>query len=175
MITKVLSATALITCLATAGSAATFNGDTADFRLSASGLGEIAGQSSVIGAGRELEISNELFLDMDDLTVKITYDITGFPEVGADTTWNITGLDANDGSRISGFTLTGGNGRLVSGTSFTADSLTIDFFNFTAAQSPGAQTWEFEIATSPIPLPATLPLMMLGFGALAMNRRRKAA
>jgi hypothetical protein len=175
MLTKVLSATALIACTATAGSAATFNGDTAQFQLSGTGIGVVFDNTTTIGTSVEAVVNPNVLLDFDDTSFGITYDLTGAASVGVETQWIISDLDSDDGSFISNVTLVGGNARLVSGIGFTRDSITIDFFNFTSAQSPGSQTWEFAITTSAIPLPASLPLMLLGFGALAMNRRRKAS
>jgi len=175
MITKVLSATALMTCLATVGSAATFNGDTADFELFADGFGSAFQSTALINTDIEVDFLPSFAIDVEGLTLSITFDLGTEPELGAETTINVSDLDADDGSRIVGLSQTGGNARLVSGTSTRHNSVSVDFFNFTSAQSPGSQTFEFVIETAAIPLPASLPLMLLGFGALAMNRRRKAA
>lgn len=185
---KTLSAAATALALsATASMAASFVGDTAQFTFSAAGFGTLLNTSAVISEpGVEASYSlptggvysqTAVFsFDMSASSAVVTYDLTGFSGVGDTTTWTVTGLQTDDGSLIAGLTLTSGISANLLSTSFTDDTLTFNFADFAA--TPTVQSFVFDISTaSDVPLPAALPLAMIGIGALGavgLRRRRKA-
>jgi hypothetical protein len=177
---KTLSAAATALALsATASMAASFVGDTAQFAFSAAGFGALLNTSAVIsepGVEASYSLETAVFsFDMSASSAVVTYDLTGFSGVGDTTTWTATGLQTDDGSLIAGLTLTSGISANLLSTSFTGDTLTFNFADF--ASTPTVQSFVFDISTaSDVPLPAALPLAMIGIGALGAVglRRRKA-
>lgn len=88
----------------------------------------------------------------------------------------ISDLDPDDGWVITGVRLTSSNGAVVSGTSFTDNSITVDITDFTSP--PPFQSFTFNITTSSstlsaVPVPAGLPLLVTSFGVFAFARRTK--
>ncbi|NER08647.1 MAG: PEP-CTERM sorting domain-containing protein [Okeania sp. SIO3C4] len=124
--------------------------------------------SRVIGDG-------SLSLDVKSDSFDIIYDVGSFPSVGAPTTWILSDLDWVDTPGIvTGVTLASGDASLISGMSFTDDSITIDIINYSVPPQNQIETWTFDIQTEheSTPEPATI-LGLLTVTGLGLGSRLK--
>lgn len=78
---------------------------------------------------------------------------------------------------ITGVTLTSGDASLISGISFTDDTITIDLLSYTVPPQAAVETWSFNIETSKetVPEPLTIlgSLTALGFGGFFKRKLNK--
>ena len=165
------------TLAATGATAATFDGDAARFRLTTESGTVIVNQSAVISRfiteGFRAVGDARMGADVTGTTLTIFYDLGSFEDLGDRSTWSINGLGEAGGEVITGLTLIEGDAGLLS-TSFTESSVSATFENLT---NPPQQeyTYVFEIETSAlaVPLPAGLPLALMGLGTLGLVARRR--
>lgn len=114
-------------------------------------------------------------LDVKDDAFDIIFNLTNLTQLGFPSTWTLSDLDwAGFPSRVvSGLSLTSGNADLISSTSFTDDSVTVNFTDIFTP--PASQVFSFDIQTSDaaaIPTPALLP-GLIGFGMSIVRKKRK--
>ncbi|MGK7946269.1 MAG: PEP-CTERM sorting domain-containing protein, partial [Microcystaceae cyanobacterium] len=117
-------------------------------------------------------------LDVKNESFEIIHDLTGFTNLGTSLIWTLSDLDWVDTPGIvTGVTLTGGNGNpsLITDTSFTDDSITINISPYNTPPEPTISTWTFDIQTEhtpPVPEPSTI-LGLLTFAGLGLGSRLK--
>lgn len=155
-------------------------GDTVNGQLSATGFGTILNQNAVVtDPGVEFAFVNgdaNISLDVKDDSFDIIYNLGSFLEVGAPTIWTLSDLDfdfAGTPGRITNVTQVSGDSSLVNNISFSNDSISVDFANFT--NPPQTRSFSFDIDAEPVPEPITLlgTGAALGFGILM--KKKKAA
>jgi hypothetical protein len=176
----VIASTSLM--IAHAPAQAALLGDEVRAELIAVGIGTLLDETdTVIDPGIEFTVlgnfNSSFSLDVKSDSFDIIYDNGTAATVGADTTWILSDLDWVDTPGIvTGVTLTGGNGNasLITGTSFTDDSITIDIANFFTPPEPTISTWTFDIQTQKqtTPEPGTI-LGLLTFAGLGLGSRFK--
>jgi hypothetical protein len=159
--------------------AATLDGDTVTVEMSTGFGGSQGAQTVVVGAGYEGNYYSNQYFDLNDgangdlFTITSTGDFCGMTSCsgsGDTVTWTLTGLDF--GTPITGFSLSSSIGGATA--SFTGTSVTI---SWTEAAIPfGTYTvGQFLTGPSAVPLPAGLPMVASGIGALVMLRKRRKA
>ncbi len=124
--------------------------------------------SSAIGSATfELDVKNDSF--------DIIYDLGTFSGVGNDTTWILSDLDWVDTPGIiTGVTLTSGDANVVTGISFTDNSITVDLSSYSIPPQNTIETWSFDIETEheSVPEPGTI-LGLLTLAGLGFSSRLK--
>ena len=174
--------------LAAGGANATFVGDQVDILLDAPGFGVLTYPTGVVVVDPGVEVSHSLnatwTADLGVSTLTLGYIEPSFSTVvGAEIIWEITDMDLQGGlvGDIVGFSLSSGDASKILSTSFTANSVTVQFTNYFTDPGDGPFTWVFDIQddaprdppTPEIPLPAALPLMAAGIGAFGLMARRR--
>ncbi|ABV91786.1 hypothetical protein Dshi_0037 [Dinoroseobacter shibae DFL 12 = DSM 16493] len=166
--------TSLVALCPAVASATTLAGDTVNLALPGFGAVDV-----VVGSGIEFDLDGTTFdLNPNGTNNLLVVDGDVFGTVGNVSSLVISDMNFNDGSELTGFLVTQTN--LVNlQVSFTADSLTFTFDPNT--DSPNGILLEGAYLTqlpgagpTPVPLPATAPLLLLAAGGLAVMRRRKA-
>jgi len=166
-------------CLPLAASAETPSGGDVLMELRRP-TGSFGSVNVTVGSGIEFDLDGTTFdLNRSDTGNLLVMDGDGFGTLGAVSSLIISDMILDDGSVPDGFIVTRPNlSNLSIGT--TDDSLTFVFDNGTASPD-GAIILEGSYvisdgpgAPSPIPLPATAPLLLLAAGGLAALRRRRA-
>ena len=169
---------------------ATFVGDQVDIHLGAPGvIPTLLNQPGTLvtdpGAEASHTINATFRADLGPTTLTLEYDVPTFNSpVGANIVWTITDMDLQGGliGDITGISLSSGDGTKVANTGFTANSVMVEFTNFSTTPSDGTLSWVFDIdnnAPPPpppgptVPVPAALPLMAAGIGALGLMARRR--
>ena len=157
-------------------------GDTVRAEFTAAGIGTFLDETdTVVDPGTEFSLpfgSNGLELDVKNDSFDIIYDLGVTSGVGADTTWILSDLDWVDTPGIiTGVTLTSGDASLISGISFTDDTITIELLSYTVPPQAAVETWSFNIETSKetVPEPLTIlgSLTALGFGGFFKRKLNK--
>ena len=156
-------------------------GDTVSAELSVDGLGTVLDETDTVVDDSDSEVeftfigvSEELSLDVKNDSFDIIYENFGiFSNVIDPTQWVLSDLDWVDTPGIiTGVSLSSGNNGLISGTSFTDDSITVEIESIFLLGGTG-EGWSFDIETSKVsesvPEPGTilglLTLAGLGFGS----------
>jgi hypothetical protein len=185
-----LKALAAAVCLAAtvpaAASASTFIGDDATFDIAAAGGASLGNTTTTIGSGAELTVfgASGAFIsaDIGASTLTVIFDIVNLSFVGFNTNIAVSGLQATDGATVSGASLASGNALLVRSVVTTNSSITVQIADLVPAVTGGVNTFVFNIATSPatgvttpVPLPAGLPLALGGLAVLGLVRRTRRA
>lgn len=145
-------------------------GDDVTGQFGATGNSPVLNQTTtVIDPGTEFAFVNDdatLSLDVKDDSFDITYNLGSFPAVGADTSWILSDLDFNPSATVTGVTLTSGKSSLISSTSFTDDSITVNLLDVTLAAEGQINSWSFDIETASASVPfefsPTLGLVIAG-------------
>ncbi|MEA5535911.1 PEP-CTERM sorting domain-containing protein [Crocosphaera sp. XPORK-15E] len=153
-------------------------GDTVSAELIGIGVGTILNQTAtVVDPGIEFTVFGNqganLNLDVKSDSFDIIYNLTTLPGIGFPSRWILSDLDWVDAPGIvTGVTLTSGNASLISGISFTDDSITIDLLDVT--NPPPSQTWSFAIQAQheTVPEPGTI-LGLLTLAGLGLGSRFK--
>lgn len=120
--------------------------------------------------------SATLSLDVKSDSFDIIHDIGSFPAVVA-TSWTLSDLDWGISSGIvTDVTLASGDGSVITGISFTDDSITIDIDNYFVPPQNQIEIWSFDITAShAVSEPSTIAMLgagiAIGFGA-AFRRKR---
>lgn len=133
-----------------------------------------------IGAGIDFT-ANNFMMDLDAGVNGNEYIFTSLPQAGSfagSTSFTLSGLDFTDSSVLTGFSLISTS---LTNFSFSTTANSITFFYTDTAGGPGVVI-DGLFVTAPrqgaVPLPGTLPLALLGLGALGLGlraRRRGAA
>ncbi|MGK7959184.1 PEP-CTERM sorting domain-containing protein [Crocosphaera sp.] len=156
-------------------------GDTVSAELSVDGLGTVLDETDTVVDDSDSEVeftfigvSEELSLDVKNDSFDIIYENFGiFSNIIDSTQWVLSDLDWVDTPGIiTGVSLSSGNNGLISGTSFTDDSITVEIESIFLGPV-AAEGWSFDIETSKVsesvPEPGTilglLTLAGLGFGS----------
>lgn len=158
-------------CMPFAASASSLAGDTVNIALPGFGSVDV-----LVGDGVEYDLEGTTFdLNPNGTDNFLVLDGDVYPTVGSVTSIVLSDLDFTDGSELTGFLVTTTN--LVNlQVNFTVDSLTFTFDPNTPSPNgiilEGAYLTQMPGAPSPIPLPATAPLLLLGAGVLTLMRRK---
>ena len=186
MYLKSISKKALTTLVAAIGlmvviapAQATLIGDSVQGKLEVNGLGTLLDvMAFVADPGIEFSITGNqnasLSLDVKSDSFDIIYDLSTLSDIGFATTWTLFDLDWATPGIITGVTLTSGISSLISNTSFTDDSITVDILNFNNTNQ--LEIWSFDIQTkhTNVPAPMSLALFGLGLAGISFSRRKKA-
>lgn len=171
--TAVIGVTSLLMSLS---SHASLIGDavTLDFGITGEAGSVFTSTALVTNPGVEFTIptGNPLLVDIKDSSFDIFFDLTGFPDVGAATTFVLSDLDwVGMSGEVIGLSLTSGDVSSVSSLSFTTNSVTVNLFNLTNPSE--LQRFSFDINTSHVSEPANIALLSLGLIGVAFARRKK--
>ena len=138
---------------------------------------EVDADNVMPGPGPEAEYpgANDS-LNSIDLTpgglVTIDFDLGTATQVGAPVRWEITNIEFDMDTEITGVTQLTGDPALLSSVSFAPDAITIGLVNFEVPPNDPTQSWSFQADFQTVPLPAALPLLLAGLGGLALVGRR---
>lgn len=120
-----------------------------------------------------------LSLDVKSDSFDIIHDLTTLSSIGFPSTWTLSDLDwVGTPGIVTGVNLVSGNASLISGISFTDDSITVDIMDYNNAPPQNQiETWTFDIQTShetpeSTPEPATI-LGLLTVTGLGLGSRLK--
>ena len=105
----------------------------------------------------------------------IDFDLTGVTSIAVSLQWVLSDVDWVDTPGIiTGVTLTSGKASLISGISFTDDSITVDFTPYDIPSENAVETWSFDIETEheSVPEPGTI-LGLLTLAGLGFSSRLK--
>lgn len=157
-------------------------GDTVRAELILFGVGTLLDETdTVVDPGVEFislgRLGSSLNLDVKNDSFDIIYDLGGAIEVGLPTTWILSDLDWVDTPGIiTDVTLRSGDASLISGISFTDDSITIDVRNpFFPPPQVAFEAWTFDIETQKTSVPESSTLLGLlavgSIGALVCRKK----
>lgn len=167
---KKIAAAAILAMSSLSASASVLTGDAVTITFNPIGFS----QGFTVGAGEDLTLTNFHF-DLDGGAGNrfiFNYGPANGSFAGS-TSFTLSGLDFTDSSTLTGFSLISTS---LSGFSysFTGNSIT---FHYTDGSAPLGTVIDgiFETTRSAVPLPGTLPLFLLGMGALGLMRSRRGA
>ncbi len=155
-------------------------GDSVHGQLGVTGEAAFFNQTAnVVDPGVEFAVAglsgSTITIDVKDDAFDILFDLTSIVGLGAPFTWSLSDLNWLDSPKtiVSGLSLTAGDASLISSTSFTDDSVTVNFVNIRTP--PASQEFSFDIQISDaaaIPTPALLP-GLIGFGMSIVRKKHQ--
>jgi hypothetical protein len=164
----------LATCMTVASfcaSASTLTGDEVTITTTPS----VFTMPLTVGAGTDLSVGSGSGTFLFDLNRgpdgnRFTLTSVGSSTFSGSNSFTFSDLDFTDGSLLTGFNLLATS---LSGFSFstTADSITFSYSNAFAAD--GVVIDGTFVTSAAVPLPGTLPLVLLGLGALGIGGRAR--
>jgi len=169
----IAAATAAVIGLGSMAGAATMNGDSVNVEMSTVLGGSQGLQNSIVGAGVEGNYYGNQFFDFDDATDSFSIS-SGSNYCGMTScaftdkvSWALTSLDF--GGPLTGISF------LLNNIGATIDSFTADavYFSWDNVNIPQGTYLTLKFETAAVPLPASLPLLMVGIAGLAALRRRR--
>lgn len=167
---KKIAAAAILTLSSLCASASVLTGDAVTISFDPIAFT----RGFTVGAGEDLTLTNVHF--HLDGGAGNRFIFTNGPAAGSfagSTSFTLSGLDVTDSSTLTGFSLISPS---LSGFSysFTGNSITFNYINGSAPLGTVIDGI-FETTRSAVPLPGTLPLFLLGMGALGLMRSRRSA
>ncbi|MGG7566972.1 PEP-CTERM sorting domain-containing protein [Rhodovulum sp. DZ06] len=176
---SLLPAAAALALLSTPVMAASLTGDVVTATLTAGGS-EFAANTAAVSPSVTATFTPgdaTISATISDGVIDLFFDLGTFPTTGGTSTWTFTGLDFTPAAAVSALTLVSGDAAIVSGQSFTADSITIEVVDLVAATHGVLNELQFSFAATEapadVPLPAAAPLALLGLAALGVIGRRR--